>query len=36
MKVLLTGSTGFLGQNLFPVLEKDYEVIGFKSADYDL
>ena len=36
MKVLLTGATGFLGQNLLPILQKDYETIGFKSADYDL
>jgi len=36
MKILLTGSTGFLGQNLLPVLQQDYEAIGFKSADYDL
>lgn len=35
MKLLLTGVTGFLGQNLQPVLAEDYEVIGI-SSEYDL
>jgi len=36
MKVLLTGATGFLGQNLEPVLSKDYEVVGYGSEPWDL
>jgi len=36
MKILLTGSTGFLGQNLLPILQEGYEVRGFNSSDYDL
>jgi len=35
MKILLTGSTGFLGQNLKPVLEKNYRVVGTNS-NWDL
>ena len=36
MKILLTGATGFLGQNLKPVLEQDYEVCGIGSKFWDL
>lgn len=36
MKILLTGSTGFLGQNLEPVLSEDYEVVGYGSEPWDL
>ena len=36
MKILLTGSTGFLGQNLEPVLSKSYEVVGVESWRWDL
>ena len=36
MKILLTGATGFLGQNLEPVLSEDYEVIGIGSWHWDL
>lgn len=36
MKILLTGATGFLGQNLEPVLSKDYEVVGYGSEPWDL
>lgn len=36
MKILLTGATGFLGQNLSPVLKQDYEVQGFQSSYWDL
>ena len=36
MKILLTGSTGFLGQNLKPVLSEDYKVQGFQSSYWDL
>ena len=36
MKILLTGATGFLGQNLEPVLSKDYEVVGIGSKLHDL
>ena len=36
MKILLTGVTGFLGQNLEPVLSKDYEVVGYGSEPWDL
>ena len=36
MKVLLTGATGFLGQNLEPVLSEDYEVVGYGSEPWDL
>jgi GDP-L-fucose synthase len=32
MKILLTGATGFLGQNLKPVLSEDYEVVGVGST----
>jgi nucleoside-diphosphate-sugar epimerase len=35
MKVLLTGSSGFLGQNLKPALEEHYEVVGVNS-EWDL
>ena len=34
-KVLLTGATGFLGKNVVPVLDGDYEVIGVGS-EWDL
>jgi len=33
MKVLLTGATGFLGQNLEPVLSEDYEKLGFVDGE---
>ena len=36
MKVLLTGSSGFLGQNLRPILEREYKVFGNSSRFYDL
>ena len=37
MKILLTGSTGFLGKNLVPILQsKDYDVTGIGSDVYDL
>jgi GDP-L-fucose synthase len=36
MKILLTGATGFLGQNLKPVLSEDYKVQGFQSSYWDL
>tara|TARA_R110000824_G_scaffold166899_2_gene343673 strand:+ start:135 stop:1115 length:981 start_codon:yes stop_codon:yes gene_type:complete len=32
MKVLLTGATGFLGQNLKPILSKPYDVFGVGSS----
>jgi len=32
MKILLTGSSGFLGQNLKPVLEENYDVVGVNSG----
>lgn len=35
-KVLLTGSSGFLGQNLLPALKEKYEVFTFRSDVYDL
>ena len=31
MKILLTGSSGFLGQNLKPILEENYDVVGVNS-----
>ena len=36
MKILLTGSGGFLGQNVTPVLSKDHSVIGVRARDFDL
>ena len=36
MKILLTGATGFLGQNLEPVLSEDYDVVGLGSDPWDL
>jgi nucleoside-diphosphate-sugar epimerase len=36
VKILLTGATGFLGQNLKPVLKQDYEVCGIGSKFWDL
>lgn len=37
MRVLVTGATGFIGSNLVPRLaEKDHEVIGISSKDYNL
>ena len=35
-KILLTGATGFLGQNLQPILQKDYRVVGIGSDKHDL
>jgi len=35
MKILLTGATGFLGQNLKPILSQSYDVFGIGS-DWDL
>lgn len=32
MRVLLTGSSGFLGQNLKPILEENYDVVGVNSG----
>ena len=36
MKILLTGATGFLGQNLAPILKESHEVYGIGSESYDL
>ena len=36
MKILLTGATGFLGQNIQPVLKEKHEVIGVGSKFWDL
>jgi GDP-L-fucose synthase len=36
MKVLLTGSGGFLGQNLIPILSEEYSVYGPRSKNWDL
>tara|TARA_B100000029_G_scaffold266393_1_gene262351 strand:- start:512 stop:1420 length:909 start_codon:yes stop_codon:yes gene_type:complete len=36
MKILLTGATGFLGNNLEPVLSKKHVVIGHGSSTWDL
>ena len=36
MKILLTGATGFLGQNLAPILKESHEVYGIGSGSYDL
>jgi len=35
-KLLLTGSNGFLGRNICPALSKIYEVITFRSSEFDL
>lgn len=35
-KILLTGSSGFLGSNITPLLEKNYDVFTFRSDIYDL
>lgn len=35
-KVLLTGSSGFLGSNITPLLKNNYEVFTFRSDVYDL
>ena len=32
MKILITGSSGFVGRNLFSSLEKDFEVIGLSRS----
>lgn len=39
MNIVVTGSTGFLGKHLMPILEnhfKDSKIIGLSSKDYDL
>ena len=39
MRIIITGSTGFLGRHLMPLLKKKYggdTVIGISSRDYDL
>jgi len=36
MKILLTGSGGFVGQNIVPVLSQDHEVCGMRSKHWDL
>jgi len=36
MKILLTGATGFLGNNLEPVLSRHHVVIGHGSSTWDL
>jgi len=39
MRIVVTGSTGFLGHHLMPVLRRRYgdpAVVGLSSADYDL
>lgn len=35
-KILLTGSSGFLGSNITPLLKNNYEVFTFRSDVYDL
>lgn len=35
-RILMTGGTGFLGKNIVPVLEENYEVFAFGSKDYNL
>ena len=36
MKILLTGSGGFLGQNLIPILSEEHSVYGPRSSNWDL
>lgn len=36
MRILLTGASGFLGQNIIPKLKEDYHVYGVSSKDADL
>lgn len=36
MRVLLTGASGFLGQNLLPKLRQYYSTYGISSKDADL
>ena len=36
MKILLTGSGGFLGQNLVPILSKEHSVYGPRAKRWDL
>jgi len=36
VKILLTGATGFLGQNIVPKLKQNYYVYGISSKDADL
>jgi len=36
MKILLTGSGGFLGKNVKPILSEGHEVVGVRSANWDL
>lgn len=36
MRILLTGASGFLGQNITPKLKEDYYVYGISSKDADL
>jgi GDP-L-fucose synthase len=36
MKIILSGSNGFLGKNIVPLLEQNHEVIKFRSSTYDL
>jgi GDP-L-fucose synthase len=36
MRILLTGASGFLGQNIIPKLKEDYYVYGISSKDADL
>jgi len=36
MRILLTGASGFLGQNILPKLKEDYYVYGISSKDADL
>jgi GDP-L-fucose synthase len=35
-KLLLTGASGFIGQNLLPVLKDKYDVFAMSSKNYDL
>ncbi len=35
-RVLVTGGSGFIGKNLVPVLNNDYQLFAFGSKDYDL
>lgn len=36
MRILLTGSGGFVGQNITPVLSQDHTVLGVRSSECDL
>jgi len=36
VRILLTGASGFLGQNIVPKLKQNYHVYGISSKDADL